>query len=421
MIPRLCIPSYNRPADILIKTLDFLRRAEYPRDKIHIFVASEEERIRYEGCSAYNIVVGVPGLVAQRKFISDWLEEDEIYVSLDDDVTGIKGKPLLQIVQDAVTLLETRRAGLFGIMPKDDARCFKEDTTSHLSFIVGAFFICRNHKSIVMGLSETEDYERSILYFKRYGAVFRYRGAGVQTKYLGTSGGSDGVLERKRAAVEALVAKYPEFCSVRNKDGQPDILLNWRAKCPTEADFKDIIAEMRRRRLYVNRYRKIVGEGRSQTFGVVSRRCLPQDYSRQCWTRPYLYKLLLDFGKKFVSHIPWTSITVNDNYKASPHYDTGNIGESYLIGFGDYTGGSLRCHNTDLSGCHDVKYKPLLTDFSKVLHSVEDWEGERFSLVFYTITHPPLPPPSVRQEGGKWVFYRGDELCTGLPHPLRKN
>jgi hypothetical protein len=189
---------------------------------------------------------------------------------------------------------------------------------------------------------------------------------------------------------------------------------------PTEADFSDIIAEMHRRRIPNNAYRKRVGDGRSQAFGVVGRRCLPPDYSRQCWNRPYLYKLLMDFGTKFVS-IPWTSITVNDNYKASPHYDRGNIGPSYLIAFGNYTGGALHCHDTDLSGSHDVRYKPLVTDFAKVLHSVEDWEGERFSLVFYTIEHPPLPPPSVRYEDEAWRFYRGNERCSGLPHPLRKN
>lgn len=231
MLPRVCIPSYNRPGVLLTKTLEMLQKANYPKDRIHIFVASEEERLKYQaGCFDYNLVVGVPGLVAQRKFISEWLEEDEIYVSLDDDVVGVKGGGLLDVVRRGVALLETRRAGLFGVLPKDDARCFKDDTTSHLAFIVGAFFICRNHRGITSRYSEVEDYERCILYFKRYGAVFRYRGAGVQTRYAGTSGGADGRLERKRVAVNYLVSTYPDYCGTRDKKGEPDILLKWRAR-----------------------------------------------------------------------------------------------------------------------------------------------------------------------------------------------
>jgi hypothetical protein len=230
MLPRLCIPSYNRPGVLLTKTLDFLYSVDYPKDRIFIFVASEEERVKYQaGCFNYNLVVGVPGLVPQRNFISEWLHDDEIYVSLDDDVSGVKGRPFIQLIRDAVALLETRQAGLFGVLPKDDARCFKDSTTTHLAFVVGAFFVCRNHKDIKIDCF-AEDYQRSILYFKRYGAVFRYRGAGVQTRYAGTSGGTEGVLERKANAVAYLVATHSGYCSLRDKNGEPDILLNWRAK-----------------------------------------------------------------------------------------------------------------------------------------------------------------------------------------------
>ena len=34
-------------------------------------------------------------------------------------------------------------------------------------------------------------------------------------------------------------------------------------------------------------------------------------------------------------------MTVNKNQKASSHTDINNVGESYIIGLGDYTGGEL--------------------------------------------------------------------------------
>lgn len=188
--------------------------------------------------------------------------------------------------------------------------------------------------------------------------------------------------------------------------------------------FDDLITELKRQPLQENKYRDRAGSGRSQAFGIVNRRCLPPDYSRQNWLRPYLYHLLLEFGKKYVQ-IPFNSITVNQNYRADKHRDKNNRGESFLVGFGSYTGGDLLIHEGDLSGNHSIWCKPIVADFSKILHSVAQFTGERYSLVFYWFENSrsvPLPPASVKRDGDKWFFYRGEEKITrekGLPHPLR--
>ena len=192
---------------------------------------------------------------------------------------------------------------------------------------------------------------------------------------------------------------------------------------PEEA-FTEILAELKRRPLAVNKYRKKVGEGRSQAFGIVGKRSLAPDYSRQCWLRPALYHHLLTFGNKYVD-ISFNAITVNDNYSAGKHYDKHNLGPSYLVAFGTYTGGELLVHESDLSGSHDVCRKPMTTDFSKILHSVAPFQGNRYSLVYYwyhTKKSVAVPAPSVRYEEGEYCFYRGSVKITkkdGLPHPLK--
>jgi hypothetical protein len=203
---------------------------------------------------------------------------------------------------------------------------------------------------------------------------------------------------------------------------QEDILLlNSMLEFPNEV-FQPILNELKRLPLEKNEYRLNSGSGRSQAFGIVNRRCLPPDYSRQCWKRAYLYKLLLEFGEKYVP-IPFNAITVNQNYQASPHYDKNNVGQSFLIAFGDYEGGELEIHEGPRKGIHDLRHKPMLDDFSKILHSVKEFKGERYSLVYYTFQHPSyivnVPPPSVREVDGKWRFFRGEELCKGLDHPLK--
>jgi len=194
---------------------------------------------------------------------------------------------------------------------------------------------------------------------------------------------------------------------------------------PEEA-FTLIIEELQRRPIGLNHYRKRTGDGRSLAWGVVGKRCMPPDYSRNCWMRPYLYKLLLDFADKYVD-IPYTSITVNQNYQANPHYDRNNVGDSFLVAFGNYTGGNLVIHEGPQEGVHDICRKPIVADFSQALHSVQNFEGNRYSLVFYTYYDPrwtyDLPPPSVIEVDGECAFMRGDELITkteGLPHPLKR-
>jgi hypothetical protein len=195
---------------------------------------------------------------------------------------------------------------------------------------------------------------------------------------------------------------------------------------PMEA-FDAIRTELERRPLEINRYRPQSGDGRSQAFGVVNRRCLPPDYSRNCWNRAYLYSLLLDFGEKYVTDISWNAITVNQNYRADPHRDKGNRGDSFLVAFGSYTGGELEIHEGPLKGIHNIHCSPIITDFKKVLHSVTYFTGTRYSLVYYNanIRGQELPPPMVlkHEDDGKYYFYRGTELIDpsiGLPHPLRK-
>lgn len=192
---------------------------------------------------------------------------------------------------------------------------------------------------------------------------------------------------------------------------------------PPEA-FNDLLEELRRQPIGMNRYRTKAGEGQSLTWGIVNRRSLPPDYSRNNWMRPYLYHLLLDFAQKYVT-VPFTSITVNEDYKAQKHRDKNNKGDSFLVAFGDYSGGRLKILEGDLSGTYDINCKPIVTDFSKVFHEVEDFEGKRYSLVFYTFESPrsiPLPPWEIRHEEGKYWFYRDGIKITkhnGLPHPLR--
>lgn len=180
--------------------------------------------------------------------------------------------------------------------------------------------------------------------------------------------------------------------------------------CPRA--FEKIIAELERRPVEYNRYRKDAGKGRSQTFGIVKRRFNPPEskygYSSQCKKRPYLYKLILDFVREYSQQIPeFNSIQINQNYVCQPHRDKGNVGLSTIVAFGEFTGGDLVMDGNII----DIKNRFITADFSSILHSVNPiLTGSRYSMVFFTSPIAvELPPPSVRFEDGKYYFYEGEQ------------
>lgn len=240
-LPVIAIPSYQRASMLVSHTLGFLMRENYPADKIYIFVANQEEWEEYDRVlprgSYSQLVVGVRGLLNQRRFINEFFPEGQILVQMDDDVRGVKSlrsdQNFLNLVNFGVSLIATKskKGRLFGVLPNDDGRKMREQVTRHLTHIIGSFFICINDKDCVPTVQEGEDYERSILYFRKYGEVYRWQGAGVATAYMKNAGGlqQPGRLDQREEDIGYLLETYPTYCSGRVKSGGADLLLNWRA------------------------------------------------------------------------------------------------------------------------------------------------------------------------------------------------
>ena len=244
----VAIPTYNRSQTISIQTLLFLKSEDYPTSLITLFVADSDQARLYERdvpkCLYGQIVVGVKGLAAQRNFISDFYPDGQILLQLDDDVSGIKslGNESLQSILSKGKDCLHDSCGLWGVLPNDDGRRFTPATTQHLTHIIGSFFLIRNHKEIKITVEEGEDYERSILYFNRYGRVCRYKGAGVKTTFNKGSGGliTEDREQRRRAGMDYLVSRYPKACSKIMKKDKVDVRLKWKysietAQTPDEA------------------------------------------------------------------------------------------------------------------------------------------------------------------------------------------
>ena len=177
-----------------------------------------------------------------------------------------------------------------------------------------------------------------------------------------------------------------------------------------EEQIKKIIQEFKKiNKFYKNTYRsnasgvkRIAYYGRDKELGKHHKRGVPCNsitfgsvqtafakkgtFVESRWNEEYkdLYQSVLELApfiipEDFVFH----NITANKNFACLPHYDK-NKGNSIIIGFGDYTGGRLKLHHKDDEIEYvDIKNKPYQFNGKKIKHSVEQFIGDRYSLVYY--------------------------------------
>jgi len=199
-----------------------------------------------------------------------------------------------------------------------------------------------------------------------------------------------------------------------------------------ESAFRELMDHLTKKNIPINKYRKGVGVGRSQCFGMVRKRSQAPDLSRQSWMDARLHYLLMKFARLHVP-IPFTSIQINDSYKCESHKDKHNSGNSYIVGFGAYTGGELVLKMPE-DREYNIRHRPILFNGSEIEHWTKEFVGRRWTIVFHTLVSPTKFPMIKNLDqyeavvvDGVWVIaYREPgrpvqhlSKKSGLPHPLK--
>jgi hypothetical protein len=105
---------------------------------------------------------------------------------------------------------------------------------------------------------------------------------------------------------------------------------------------------------------------------------------------PELYESITDLIRLYKPDFKYTTVQVNKNVRSKPHVDKNNVGPSYIIALGEFTGGNLFIEGEKFN----IKNK--WKNFNGTLgHWVEPFEGTRYSLVYFTHTFKP-PCQSLR-------------------------
>jgi len=85
-----------------------------------------------------------------------------------------------------------------------------------LKYIIGALYGVLNDKSIKVSIDSAEDFERTILYYKKYGKVVRMNNMSAFTQYYATGGMADNGRTKELDIIEKtkLCELYPEYCKI---------------------------------------------------------------------------------------------------------------------------------------------------------------------------------------------------------------
>lgn len=194
-----------------MKTLVTLK--DYPKDKIKIFVISEEYELYKNLNPEYEIIVGVLGVANQRQFIKDYFEIGSEIVYMDDDITEIDVPNIEEFIKNAFIKCHELKANIWGIYPVYNPFFRKDKITTDLRFIIGCFYGIINTNIEKVICNNKDDVERTIQYYKRDGIVIRYNNIGVKTKFYAKGG--LGLLKERMPIivkeVDYLELTYPEY------------------------------------------------------------------------------------------------------------------------------------------------------------------------------------------------------------------
>lgn len=390
---KFVIPTYNRYEQF--KTLTHLVGYE---DITYIFVVEEEYeeyKSRY-GDKFKNIIVGEKGLKNQRNFITNYFDEGEILICLDDDIKCFN-LPLNEWIEDAANYLKQSELGLITFPPTTmymkDTIYFKEG----IYFGVGVFHILKNHKDFQLTYNQGEDYQRSIFYLKKYGKNIRINGVYFRTKYFGKGGLQDHrTIENYVNETNRLVFEYSDYLYFKDKKvmgeslGNVNLYRKPRQNIVLQLGYYncydklyEMFEEVLLKKLNVSNNRRQFPPYRGAVFGMVRPRFTYKGYnelSNDSIKFPDIHEEINRIGK-IICPFEWKSVQVNKNLVCPPHKDSKNTSMSLLVSFGDYEG----CNIVVEGKIYDAKHRPTIFDGAKCEHwNSDDLLGTKYSLVYFS-------------------------------------
>mmetsp|Transcript_23212 Transcript_23212/g.44206 ORF Transcript_23212/g.44206 Transcript_23212/m.44206 type:complete len:455 (-) Transcript_23212:105-1469(-) len=99
----------------------------------------------------------------------------------------------------------------------------------------------------------------------------------------------------------------------------------------------------------------------------------------------------------------FTALAVTKNFQGSPHIDTLNVGPFYAISMGEFTGGGKLCVECSAACIAEVDTKGRFAKIDgRFPHWVSDYQGTRYSLIYYVTRGEVIPQTTAIFEPPFW-------------------
>lgn len=240
----VAVPSYRRSSTIAEHTLGMLARGKVPHDRVHVYVANEEEQAAYLKVVPphlyHDICVTEPGLGPSRNAIQKRWPEDTPIAFCDDDIKGLVMRvdekrltPMEDVDSffiDAFDQLQRFRLGLWGVCAVKNPFFMKDSVSADLKFCDGTFYGIRNthdHRMLV-DIATKEDIDRTCKFYVRDGGVLRFNYVAFDSRPYWTNPGGLHDMRTEAmnvASAQEIVRRYPHLATLNPKPDRMEIRL----------------------------------------------------------------------------------------------------------------------------------------------------------------------------------------------------
>lgn len=241
----IAIPSHRRPELIWERTLNYLSETNVDASRVHLFLSDAVDLRTYDVQSEIKKVLCNGAKNATDKFnsIHNYFNTGVPVFVMEDDITCLcyrdeNAKPQRQWVRDLDGLIRDSFDlcdgwGIWGVNPhdsthytmmytpegakKENGRQYRYSNKMNLIVAHAFGFISTRDPALAVSEPSKTDYERSCLYYTKYGRVLRRMDIGVSTKsYINEGGMQSNHTREERYALEekacdSLVHRFPEL------------------------------------------------------------------------------------------------------------------------------------------------------------------------------------------------------------------
>jgi hypothetical protein len=195
--------------------------------KVFIFVPKNEiEKYRIV-CPQYTIVEGSSeGIIEVDRKITDYFDEGQYIIQLDDDIKKIsklvnkktlKLFDLEELIKIGYEYIKKTGYNIWGVYPTANPYFMSNKITYHMNFIIGAVVGFINDREIVYKFSSKyhADYEKTILFYEKYGGVIRFNFIAVSHLIFTGGGGVSRTIKKINDDVDFMLETYSKWIAIK--------------------------------------------------------------------------------------------------------------------------------------------------------------------------------------------------------------